>query len=212
MRRATHTVWLVASLACGGSGSTGSPDTSGGGADAAATDGSGGDPSDAATVPGDDAGVEPSRLVFVTSSKHNGDLGGLAAADDLCADLAAGAGLDGTFKAWLSAPGDPASGRHSHADVPYVRTDRQRVADDWDDLVDGTLAARIDRDEDGAQVSGDVWTGTLASGQAASATCGGFDSADEVGVCGSTGETGAGWTDNVQPFCTSALRLYCLQQ
>jgi hypothetical protein len=212
MRRARHTVWLVASLACGGSGSTGSPDTSGGAADASGSDASNGDPADAAQAAVDDAGVEVVKVVFATSSTHNGDLGGLAAADELCSDLAAGAGLDGAFKAWLSAPGEPAAERLSHADGPYVRTDGRRVADDWDDLVDGKLAARIDRDEDGAQVSGDVWTGTRASGQAADATCGGFDTSGDLGICGSTGATGGAWSDSNQPFCTSALRLYCLQQ
>jgi hypothetical protein len=211
MRRAWHTVWLAASLACGGSGSTESPDTSGGGADAAANDASVGDPPDAAIVPDDDAGVE-SFVVFATSSTHNGDLGGLAAADELCTDLAGSAGLEGEFKAWLSAPGQPAADRLSHADAPYVRTDGRRVADNWDDLVDGKLAARIDRDEDGGQVSGDVWTGTRANGQVADSTCGGFETTGDVGICGSTGATGAGWTDNIQPFCSSALRLYCLQQ
>ena len=211
MMRASHTVWLVASLACGGSDSTESPDTSGGGADAAAPDGSGDDPPDAATVPDDDAGVE-SFVLVATSSTQNGDLGGLAAADQLCSDLATGAGLEGEFKAWLSAPGEPAGERLSHADAPYVRTDGRRVADNWDDLVDGRLAVRIDRDEDGEQVSGDVWTGTRANGEAADATCGGFETTGDVGICGSTGATAAGWSDNIQPFCTSALRLYCLQQ
>jgi len=114
--------------------------------------------------------------------------------------------------AWLSAPDRSAGQRLAHAEISYARTDAVRVADDWDDLVDGELAAPIDRDEQGEEVSGDAWTGTLASGEPAAVSCGGFDSADESGVCGSTRETGTAWTDNIQPPCTSALRLYCIEQ
>jgi hypothetical protein len=205
MMRVSHTVWLMASLACGSSGSPDSPD-------AAAHDAAGADRPDAAPLPVDDAGGEVFKIVFASSSKHNGDLGGLEAADALCAERATGASLDGEFKAWLSGPGEPAGERLTHADVPYLRTDGERVADDWADLVDGTLAAPIERDEDGSQVSGDVWTGTRASGQLATASCSGFDTTEDTGVCGSSEATGASWSDNIQPFCTSALRLYCVQQ
>jgi hypothetical protein len=40
--------------------------------------------------------------VFVTSTVHDGNLGGLAGADAICNSLASDAGLPGTYKAWLS--------------------------------------------------------------------------------------------------------------
>lgn len=203
MIRAPLTVCLAASLACDGTSS--SPDAVEPAADARRAD----EPD--ARPPIDDTDV-PHKVVFATSIKHDGDLGGLEGADALCAERASAAGLEGSFMAWLSAPEEPAAGRLAHADTSYARTDAVRIADDWDDLVDGELAAPIDRDEEGAEVSGDAWTGTLASGEPALLTCGRFDSVDESGVCGSTRETGAAWTANIQPPCTSALRLYCIEQ
>ena len=49
--------------------------------------------------------LEPSNLsFFVTSSTHDGDLGGLAGADQICQDLARGAGAgDKSWAAYLSA-------------------------------------------------------------------------------------------------------------
>lgn len=169
-----------------------------------------GDPD--AAPPTADGATGAHKVVFATSSEHTGDLGGLDGGDDLCAERAADGGLAGSFRAWLSSPEQPAGERLAHADVPYARTDGVRVADDWDDLVDGELAAPIDRDESGARVFGDAWTGTLSSGGAADASCDGFASEDEVGLCGSTGEAGAGWTDNIRPPCTSPLHLYCIEQ
>ena len=52
-----------------------------------------------------EAQVDPrdARLIFVTSSDQNGNLGGLARADDLCNRLAGDAGLGSrSFKAVLS--------------------------------------------------------------------------------------------------------------
>jgi hypothetical protein len=42
--------------------------------------------------------------VFVTSTTHSGNLGGLAGADAICQARAAAAALSGTFRAWLSSP------------------------------------------------------------------------------------------------------------
>jgi hypothetical protein len=191
----------LALIACGDP-----PPASDGGADARPRV----DPADA-TPPIDDSDVSP-QLVFATASKQTGDLGGLAAADDICAARAADAGLDGTFIAWLSSPEESADARLTHASTPYARTDGAEVAADWEDLVDGQLAAPIDRDEHGEPVAGDVWTGTLTSGEPAEVTCAGFVNPAVSGVCGSSNATDSTWTDNIEPPCTSALRLYCVQQ
>lgn len=159
----------------------------------------------------DDSG-RPHKVVFVSSSVQNGDLGGLEGADQLCAERAASAGLAGNFRAWLSSPDQSAEERLDHAAIPYARTDGTRVADDWDDLVDGQLRAPIDRDEDGTSADGDAWTGTLASGDDADLTCGGFASTDDSGVCGSVAASDGSWTDAVRPPCSAALRIYCFEQ
>lgn len=203
MVRTSLALSLVATVACGGSPSSSSPEER--------ADATPGAPEPDAAPPIDDTGV-PHQVVFATSSKQSGDLGGLAGADGICAARAAEAGLPGTFLAWLSSPDISAGDRLSHAGIPYARTDGVEVAADWQDLVDGALAAPIDRDEHGEPVSGDVWTGTLASGGRADLTCAGFADPDDSGVCGASDATGPTWTDNIRPPCTSGLRLYCVQQ
>jgi streptogramin lyase len=74
--------------------------------------------------------------VFVTSQAFDANLGGTAGADQKCQQLAATAGLSGTYKAWLSVFGDggPAV-RFTHAVTPYVLVDGTVVANSWADLV-----------------------------------------------------------------------------
>ena len=125
---------------------------------------------------------EDTRLVFVTSDAYEGDLGGLRGADGICQSHADSAGLDGTFRAWLSdsvsSPAtDPTFYKH---DGPYVRVDGATVAASWDDLTDATLLARIEVDETGghplkqAIESGSstiirIWTNTSSTGTSISA-------------------------------------------
>jgi hypothetical protein len=154
------------------------------------------------------------RLIFVTSTRQDGALGGAEGADAICAERASAAGLSGTYKAWLSTDTASASERLAHSDLPYRRTDGVTVADNWTDLVDGFLAAPIDRDENGDAQRSDVWTGSLTSGQVSEAgTCAGFTTNSEgLGQCGDSSATGAEWSVNLTPSCGVSLRLYCLEQ
>ena len=52
------------------------------------------------------ARVTGSGLVFVTSTTHNGNLGGVAGADAICNARAAAAGLPGSYLAWISMADD----------------------------------------------------------------------------------------------------------
>jgi hypothetical protein len=168
---------------------------------------------------GDDDGADASavegKLVFVTSTTHTGDFGSLEDADTLCAERAAAGGRSGTFRAWLSTTGAPASGRLTHADGPYVRTDGVGVADDWAGLVSGSLLAAIDRDEMGTARTGDVWTGTLPDGSSFTVgDCDGWTAAalPAVSLCGRSTSSGPQWTNNQQVACGASLRLYCIEQ
>ena len=218
MRLVLCSAFLVSSvgleLGCGPE-SSGRQGDSPGAADAAApADAGGGTPAaDAAPGEPDAAAAPASKVIFVTSTGHTGNLGGPAGADAICAARAAAADLPGTFKAWVSASGEAARDRLHHGDGPYLRTDGVQVADDWADLVDGSLDAPVSRDENGAAVEDDAWTGTLPSG-ASTTSCSGFtsSSAGNAGVCGSTTATGSSWTDNIVPPCYLELRLYCVEQ
>ncbi len=87
-----------------------------------------GDGSGDTLSPGDpsrgDAGLpELGNVIFVTSTTHDGNLGGLSGADDICAGLAGGAGLPGNFVAYLSALGA--------GDTPINAADRLGSAQGW---------------------------------------------------------------------------------
>jgi Protein of unknown function (DUF1554) len=168
-----------------------------------------------------------SCTVFVTSTRHTGNLGGLAGADAICqarAESLVSAAPPGTYKAWLSTSAASAASRLTHATVPYRLVDGTQIADDWDDLTDGTLDAPINRQEDGILgFISQVWTGTAADGSFAGSDCAAWTDESPpspppeppatAGVTGTTGATDFQWTfEAIQLQCNPQLRLYCLQQ
>ncbi len=121
-------------------------------------------PDPAPDVPVADAG--PGHVVFVTSATFNGNLGGLAGADDPCEALASAAGRVGTWRAILSDSTTDASARIT-VTGPIRDTVGTLVANNAADLSDGSIASPIARDENGAAVVpalSFVFTGTAADG------------------------------------------------
>lgn len=149
--------------------------------------------------------------VFVTSSTSNGDLGGQSGADAECASIASGAGLSGTFKAWLSASTLNAKDKLGTA-RGFIRTDGQPFADQVSDIVAGRILHPLDYDENGNFVDfGYVWTGTLGAGTTATQTCSDWTS-NSSSVQGELGLNATGpllWTDDGGGFCNDVLALYC---
>lgn len=168
---------------------------------------------DAATDAGTDSGVTEWRI-FLTDTAQNANFGGIAGADALCAAQATAAGLDGEFKAWLSTVSSAVSDRVTHASGPYVLVDGTSVANDWDDLVDGSILAPVNLDANGTLQVGEVWTGTLATGASyPSEDCAAFMSGSTgKALCGASSSTTATWTENITPACSTLLRLYCIEQ
>lgn len=191
--------------------------------DRGTTDGGGTD--DGTTPP-------PSRVVFVSSVKYTGALGGVADADSTCQALASAAGLSGTFKAWLSDSVSSAGERLSHSPDPYVRTDGVQVAADWADLVSPPLANAINVDEHGVELPPDgnfsstayVWTGTLPDARSVGpwncdewTSSGGREFKDNA-IAGKANEPSQ-WTTvwasggEAATFgCEYEFRLYCFEQ
>jgi len=213
---------LLASIGILGCASTEAPGDSGiDPSSDAATDAS----LDSGTDSGTDSGVEsgidsgtdagPSgRRIFVTASVQNANFGGLDGADAICDSQAAASDLGGEFQAWLSTMTSSVSDRLTHSSEPYILVDGTLVANDWDDLVDGSILAPINLDASGQVRGGDVWTGTLPSGLPyTQGDCGGFTNGiDGIGLCGTTASTGPSWTANATPECSLALRLYCIEK
>lgn len=165
---------------------------------------------------GEAAGQTIGKTVFITSTTHTGNLGGLAGADAICQARADEAGLGGTFRAWLSDAGTSARDRLTHAAVPYVLVDGTRVASNWEDLVDGSLDHRIDLTEIGATVDNPyAWTSTTPSGDKFSVSLCASWNTTQGSLYGGRGLATAvdgRWTNFSLMTCGVASRLYCFQQ
>jgi hypothetical protein len=158
------------------------------------------------------------RLVFVTSTTYNGNLGGLSGANALCQVRAAASTSAAvrakTFAAWLGTPTDTALTTHVQGTGLYKRTDGVVVAAGFADLVDGTLAAAISLDELGAPVTGAVWTGVNLNGSSSASTCDGWSSnaAGTIGQRGLVESVTKAWTDDTTGTCDTSSRLYCIER
>lgn len=153
------------------------------------------------------------RRVFITSTTYNGNLGGLAGGDQKCQTRADAAGLSGTWKAWLSDDNTSVSDRLTHNNDQYVRLDGQAIANNWDDLIDGSLIRPININESGVLL-GDgfsVWTGTTAAG-ISSTDCSSWSSTSGSGRRGSYNATNSDWTYLGTTTCSVSLHLYCFEQ
>lgn len=160
------------------------------------------------------------RRVFLSSSTHDGDLGGALGGDSICQELADAAQLGGIWRAYLI---DTHNGlnRHAQVNVPYIRLDGVRVADGWGDLADGSVQATISIDEWGRGAGGNAWTGM---GEVGGNSNGDNDCADwtfagsgcldgeSCGYAGETNQTNEHWDGFFVFHCSSQRRLYCIEQ
>ncbi len=178
------------------------------------TDDSMGDEDTSSTTSGRPSG----RRVFLSSETYDGNLGGVEGADDACQELAEAAKLGGQWRAYIVEPGNDLS-RHTQDDRPLVRLDGVRVADDWDDLTDGSIDATIHIDENGEERSGNAWTGFYDVLGVDDNWCEGwtFNGGNclQIEVCGSAGEsnmTDTHWDGYYIFHCSDEYRLYCVEQ
>lgn len=161
------------------------------------------------------------RLVFITEGTFFANLGGVAGADARCGAEAEVAGHPGEFLAWISDASVSPADRFVQEGGAWVLVDGTVVAEDWDDLVDGTLAHSIDLDAEG-QPPGDqlaVWTNTDWNGLGLAADCEGWTSMAfaDGGIFGdfaASGEFGqwTAWGDPTPFPCENTFHLYCFEQ
>jgi hypothetical protein len=159
--------------------------------------------------------------VFVSAAAVVNPIGGVANADAKCQAFADAQRLGGTWKAWISDTSGSVSTRFVHATVPYRLLDGTLVANDWNDLVDGTIARAIDIDETGATrvAAGGlpVWTATDTTGagfvdEQCTNWTNGAASAPSPFV-GRNDATDTNWTMAAQQTCdATSLHLYCVEQ
>ena len=169
------------------------------------------------------------KRVFISSTKTQSNFGGLAAGDLICQTAATGAGLGGTWKAWLSTTTVSAASRLTHASVPYQLVDGTVIASNWLALTSGVpLKSAIYLDEHGTYVpfsettqAGYTWTGTGTDGTSTTYTCSDWTisencsmSTNYVGTVGTDGNVDSRWTMRGTPACCTVqvFALFCFEQ
>ena len=166
------------------------------------------------------------RLVFVTSKEYtvtgvNGFVG-VAGANTRCQEEATGAGLTGTWAAWIT-DGDPMNApdkRLFQAPDGYLRTDGVIVANTWADLTDNSLDAPINRYPNGmaadANTEDQAWTNPASNCWRNSMTSHRNNwtmNAQNMTVRrGLWTAMDAKWSDDADGGCSSNKRLLCFQQ
>ena len=163
-----------------------------------------------------------SKLVFITSASGNGkfstwndtDLDGRAGANEICNVIASTTGLHGTFAAWVST--DSTDAKDYITSQAYYNLNGTKVVDSLADLIDGSLDAAIDRDENNVSVpTDDVWTSTLSNGTRTTGdTCSDWSSqasSPAIGKSGKPSEVDSSWTMYSNRACDTVHRLYCFE-
>jgi len=148
-------------------------------------------------------GMDRVRTVFATSESYTADFGGLEGADAICQALAEEAGLEGTYKAWLSDTLESVDARFNKLGR-FGLVNGAIIADNWHSLTiggmypepplyRGALNYSIQIDEQGQPIApteanpNRVWTGTSVEGHAG---CGEVAVWTGTGYIGGTLQTG----------------------
>ncbi|MDB4942189.1 MAG: Tryptophan synthase alpha chain [Labilithrix sp.] len=163
------------------------------------------------------------KKIFVTSAVYPASMGGHAGADANCAAAATGAGLTGTFLAWVSDDATSPASRFAHTTVPYALVDGTIVANGWEGLVSGSLRHAIDKTESGGAPAPpqvgicNVWTGTSNSGTPMYGSCSSWSSVTQAagnsGCAGNSSLSNGAWTCQCSgAVCNAQAALYCVEQ
>ncbi len=151
--------------------------------------------------------------VFVTSQTTSPGAG-LSQFDSFCTSAAETAGLGGTWKALISTDSVDAKNR-----VPWnwntlkLTDGTTLVANNWDDLWDGTLAHAIDMDENkNAGLNYYTATGTLVNGaRSLGLNYNNWSSNNGVYKYGTASATNSNWITSPGASSSSQTHLYCIE-
>lgn len=168
----------------------------------------------------------PCRVFLTDLTGFQGNLGGVAGADRICQGRATGAGLSGTYRAWLSGSNEESSPSRRFTYTantgPYVLVNETLIANDWADLTtlkgDDYLRARINVTESGQTLHAGIWTNTLPDGtpNPSGHHCQEWTTGASTvsGEAGSNSQVDAAWTsEELNAFpCNTTLGLYCFEQ
>lgn len=158
--------------------------------------------------------------VFVTSTAYQGNLGGLAGGDTICATRATAGGMTGTWKAWLSDSSTDAISRIVDRSPWYTPDEATVVVSSYSQLSTSGSNITIGVDElggDALSLGLTVMTGTWGTGLKAPQNCSDWTSnisggpSNQVRV-GFVGGTGATWTTDSNEDCNQQYSIYCFEQ
>lgn len=152
------------------------------------------------------------KRAFVSSTVVNGAFGGLAQADAICQVAANAVGLGGSYKAWLSdATASPLT-RFTHSSLPYALVDGTRIADNWADLISGSLNHALNLTETNVAYSSYAYTATTNSGAYfGGVDCNGWTTTAVDARVGYTPDQNQ-WSGVGMISCGESMRLYCFEQ
>ncbi len=163
------------------------------------------------------------RLVFVTAGTYAvASLEGVDSVDganSICQRQATLEGLPGLYLAWMSDENNEPVSTFRSKGGPWQLLNGKVVANDFTDLIDGSLEIAINISEKGTLVNNArVATGTERSGARSSQDCVSWsETKTEFGdtfrfTYGRTNETDHRWTTYTTERCTERAHLYCFQQ
>ena len=168
--------------------------------------------------------ISESKIAFVTSETYNGNMGGLAGADAKCQALAIAAGLPGNYMAWLGSANESPVTRFTKSMSPYVRVDGVKIADNWTDLIDGSLLAPLNKTEKNqAPPIGNTscagggfpttWSAVNPNGTSQGSYCGDWASTNGGSRWGRADQSNASWTSWCSGgLCSWVSPIMCFQQ
>jgi hypothetical protein len=180
------------------------------------------------------------KILFITSQVYNGNLGGVSGADTKCQQLASAQRLSGTFKAFLSEPGQSINQRLSMEGGPFILVDKTVVANNWFDINNNNLVAFTLTEKGtappasqpptdtaaaerfatrcGTHAKSLFWLSSLSSLSEASDYCGGFresggaDDQTQFGDWKLVDQWSRGCSFNNDEACSVRAPLLCVQQ
>lgn len=161
----------------------------------------------------------PQKLhVFVSSTLHDGNLGGVQGADKKCQSLADAAKLTGKFAALLASNDYGLPDNIKSEKIPYYSINNKKIADSFDDFLRNSILSPINLTEKGGLVIVDdknlVFTGfnniMLASGK----NCNYWTSSDikSEATLGSIYAVDLKYWLNIGPgVCAAKRHIYCIE-
>jgi hypothetical protein len=153
------------------------------------------------------------NFVFASSLVHDGNMGGAAGADQVCAQAAAAAGLSGTFVSWIATSTTNPLTRLGNA-RGWIRPDGLPFADTPAGITNGqifyppAINEQWQPADDSYVYTGANVDGTIVNTQS---NCNDFTS-NASGVLGNGGASTGGtwvWTSGLAQGCNGAYPVYC---